>query len=143
MPTPDQIPDARYINEMHIAGRDSELPYEGMMLTTKVAEAGRMIRLQNGPEFFPMSFIGLSIGNVAFFGIPGEPFNKIGKDLKTSSAFDYVIPCCLTNGSEGYFPIKNAYDEGGYEAKSSSFKAGVAELIVDEGLKLLDELKNA
>jgi hypothetical protein len=34
----------------------------------------------------------------------------------------------------------DAYNEGGYEARSSNFKAGVAELLIDEGLKLLGAL---
>jgi len=37
--------------------------------------------------------------------------------------------------------MKEAYDEGGYEAGSSSFKAGVAELIIEEGKTLLGELR--
>jgi len=41
----------------------------------------------------------------------------------------------------GYFPMQEAYDEGGYEARSSNFKAGIAELIIDEGKKLLDTLR--
>ena len=32
---------------------------------------------------------------------------------------------------EGYFPMLECYEEGGYEAGSSNFKAGVAELIID------------
>jgi len=36
----------------------------------------------------------------------------------------------------------DSYDEGGYEARSSSFKAGVAERIVEEGLALLATLAN-
>ena len=35
----------------------------------------------------------------------------------------------------------SAYDEGGYEARSSSFRAGVAELIIEEGKKLLNDLR--
>jgi hypothetical protein len=112
-----------------------------MMLTTVVAEAGRMVRLEHGPEFFPMTFTALSIGNVAFFGIPGEPFNAIGKGVKESEDWDLIIPCCLTNGAEGYFPMKDAYDQGGYEARSSNFKAGVAELIIENGKRMLSELK--
>lgn len=41
----------------------------------------------------------------------------------------------------GYFPMREAYDEGGYESRSSFFKAGVAEYIIEEGKKLLAELK--
>jgi hypothetical protein len=37
--------------------------------------------------------------------------------------------------------MQEAYDEGGYEARSSDFKAGVAELIIKEGKTLLEEIK--
>ena len=36
-----------------------------------------------------------------------------------------------------------AYVEGGYEAKSSNFKAGVAEIIIEEGKKILTEMNRA
>ena len=37
--------------------------------------------------------------------------------------------------------MKEAYDEGGYEARSFNFRAGVAEQIVAEGKALMVELK--
>ena len=140
MPTPEEAIEAHRINDLHKAGRDAELPYEGMMLTTVVAEAGRMVRLEHGPEFFPMIFSALKIGNIALIGVPGEPFNGIGRALKEAEGWDMVIPCCLTNGSEGYFPMEDAYAEGGYEARSSNFKAGVAEKIIAEGKEILASL---
>ena len=140
MPQPHEMEEARYICEMHDAGRDAELPYEGMLLTTKVADARRKLRLEHGPESFEMKLSGLSIGEVALVGIPGEPFTGIGRELKKSDFFGLVLPACCTNGAQGYFPMKDAYDEGGYEAGTSSFKAGVAELIIREGLELLKEL---
>ena len=141
MPTPEELVDAEKIHALHEAGRDAELPYSGMMLTTKVAEAGRMVKLQNGPESFPMELSAVAVGPVAFIGIPGEPFTGIGRGLKLAEGWDLVLPCCLTNGSEGYFPMQDAYDEGGYESQSSFFKAGVAEFLIDEGTKLLVELR--
>ena len=84
---------------------------------------------------------GIAIGNVALIGVPGEPFTGIGRGLKEAEGWDLVLPCCLTNGDTGYFPMMDAYVEGGYEARSSSFKAGVAELIIAEGKDLLDSLR--
>ena len=141
MPTAEQIPEAERINALHEAGRDNELPYEGMMLTTVVAEAGRMVKLKNGPDSFPMELSGLSVGPVALIGLPGEPFTGIGRALKETEGWDVVLPRCLTNGSEGYFPMQDAYDEGGYESRSSFFKAGVAEFIIAEGKNLLQDLR--
>ena len=140
MPDPEDMPKAREINELHKAGRDEEIPFKGMMLTTVVAEAQRMIRLEHGPSSFPMYLSGVAIGNVALFGIPGEPFTGIGRGIKEAAGWDLVLPLCITNGYEGYFPMKEAYDEGGYEARSSIFKAGVAEQIIEEGTALLAQI---
>ncbi len=139
-PDPADLPEARKIDEMHQAGRDEELPYKGMLLTTMVAQAARMLRLEHGPEYFDMPLSGIKLGPVAFIGIPGEPFNGIGRALKETEDYDLVIPTCVTNGYQGYFPMKDAYDEGGYEAGTSSFRAGCAEQIIAEGKQLLKEM---
>lgn len=141
MPEAKDMPLAHLYAKLHTEGKDAEIPYTGMMLTTVVAEALRMVRLENGPDSFPMTFSSLAIGSVAFFGVPGEPFNGIGRAVKESEGWDMVLPTCLTNGSEGYFPMKDAYDEGGYEARSSNFKSGVAELIIQIGKDMLEKLK--
>lgn len=140
-PDPKDMPEAHRINDLHNAGKDNEIPYEGMMLTTVVAEAGRMVRLENGPDAFDMRLSALKIGPVAIIGIPGEPFTGIGVALKETEGFDMILPCCASNGYEGYFPMQDSYDEGGYEARSSKFKAGVAEFIIKEGKELITSLR--
>ena len=140
-PDPKDLPLAHKYNDLHNAGRDDLIPFEAMMLTTVVAEAGRMVRLENAPDSFSMMFSVLKIGSVALFGIPGEPFNGVGKAIKKADGYDLVMPCCLTNGADGYFPMMDAYIEGGYEARSSNFKAGVAEKIIDAGLEMLNQVR--
>lgn len=140
MPQMEDMEEAYRINELHEAGKDEEIPYKGMMLTTVVAEAARMLRLEHGPDSFEMKLSGIAIGNVAMIGIPGEPFSGIGRSLKETDGWEMILPTCNTNGYQGYFPMKEAYDEGGYEARSSDFAAGVAELIIEEGKQLLKEL---
>ena len=141
LPDPSELPEAKRINDLHIAGRDAELPYSGMMLTTVVARAARMVRLEKGPDSFRMLLSAIAIGPVAMFGIPGEPFTGVGRALKEAEGFDLVLPTCNTNAKEGYFPMLECYEEGGYEAGSSNFKAGIAELIIDAGLSLLEDLR--
>jgi len=87
-----------------------------------------------------MTLSAIAIGPVAIVGVPGEPFTGIGVGLREAEGFDMIIPCCITNGYEGYFPMKDSYDEGGYEARSSRFKAGVAEYIIEEGKKIIESL---
>ena len=139
--TAEELVEAHKINDLHNAGRDEDIPFKGMMLTTVVAEAGRMVRLENGPDFFDMELSGVAVGPVALLGIPGEPFNGVGLGLKAAEGWELVCPTCLTNGSEAYFPMRECYEEGGYEARSSSMKAGCAELIIEEGTALLNELR--
>jgi len=141
MPAEKDLPLARKYAALHEAGRDSEIPYTGMLLTTVVAESLRMLRLEHGPESFAIPLSCIAIGNVALIGIAGEPFTGIGRALKEAEGWDLVLPTCCTNGYEGYFPMQEAYDEGGYEARSSNFRAGVAEQLIAEGKTLLVSLR--
>ena len=50
--------------------------------------------------------------------------------------------CCLTNGGDSYIPTSRAYDEGGYESRSSKLKKGVDDIAVNGMLELLKEVKN-
>ena len=119
-----------------------EIPYKGMQLTTVVAEALRILRLRNGPEGFDLPLTAISVGPAVLVGIPGEPFTGIGRGIKEGSPFDITLPCCCANGYEGYFPMQDAYDEGGYEARSSNFAAGVAEKLIQTGVDLTKKVRN-
>ena len=141
MPTAEELVQARVYNELHKAGKDEQIPFKGMELTTVVAEAGRMVNLANGPEAFPLNMAAVAIGPVALVAIAGEPFTGIGRGIKDTEGWDLIMPLCNANGREGYFPMQEAYDEGGYEARSSVFKAGVAEKIIAEGKRLLKEVQ--
>ncbi len=133
--------EARALLELYNSGRGDELPYKAMELTTAVAEANRIINLLNGPDSFPFALSAISIGDFALVGIPGELFVEIGRRALRESLFSATFICCLTNGGDCYFPTESAYDEGGYEARSSVLDR-TAESIVIEGIKeLFGELK--
>ena len=141
VPDPSQLPQAKEYADLHNAGRDDLIPYKGMQLTTVVAEALRMMRLAEGPDYFHMDLSALVIGPVALIGIPGEPFAGVSLGLQAPESFGTVFATCNTNGYEGYFPMQEAYDEGGYEARCSNFRPGVAELLIREGRTLLESLR--
>ena len=138
--TEEELKQAYVYKKLHEEGHDDQIPFEGMELTTVVAEALRMVRLSTGPDNFELLLSSIAIGELALIGVPGEPFTGIGRGLKENKSFALVMPCCLTNGDEGYFPMQDAYDEGGYEARSSNYRAGTAEIIVEKGNALLDTL---
>ena len=140
-PTPEDLPRAKEYKSLHDAGRDDLIPYTAMELTTVVAEAVRMCELENGPDSFTLELLGVRIGNVAFVGIPGEPFTDIGVRIKAHGGYGMILPTALTNGDAGYFPVSSAFDEGGYEARSSRYTKGIDDLIVKGAKELLRSLK--
>ena len=137
----DDVELAEKYLQLHREGKDEEIPFKAMMLTTVLAESARIVRMQSAPDNYPFLLSAISIGNVAVAGLPGEPFNAIGRAIRLTEGYDLIIPCCIVNGYRGYFPMQDSYDEGGYEARSSSFKAGVGEKIVAYGKELLIDLK--
>lgn len=136
----DKLDDAKRIVELHKAGRDDEIPGEGMEHTTIVAEAVRRVKLENGPEYYDFTMSAVSVGNVAFGGLPGEPFTEIGNRIRANSKFAMTILCCCTNGSPTYFPTSSAYDEGGYEARTSYLKRGGDDILVEGLSDLINSL---
>ena len=139
---PADLPRAHLYKDLHEQGRDAEIPFEAMELTTVVAEAYRMCALENGPDYFELPMTGLQIGDVAFIGIGGEPFTDIGVQIKDTEGWAMIMPCCIVNGYAGYFPTASAFSEGGYEARSSKYQSNVAELLINGGKELLQALKN-
>ncbi len=138
---PEELPQAKLYKKLHEEGRDCDIPFEAMELTTVVAEAVRMCQLENAPDNFEINLTGVKIGPVAFIGIAGEPFTEIGVGIKDTEGWSAIMPCCQVNGNFGYFPVKSAFDEGGYEARSSKYTSVVAERLIDGGKALLKELK--
>ena len=135
------LPLARKYKKLHDEGRDSEIPFTGMELTTVVAEAIRMCNMENAPDEFKLTLSGLRIGDVALVGIPGEPFTEIGVKIKQEEGWGLIMPCALTNGYEKYFPVKSAFDEGGYEARTSAYKGDVADKIILGSKQLLKDMR--
>lgn len=136
----DRLEEAKKINDLYVAGRSGELPFEEMELTIAVAEAQRIVELEDGPEFFDFSVSAIKIGDFVFAGMGGEVFTEIGNRVMKKTPYKETMLCCLTNSSAGYIPNKEAYDEGGYETRSSRFKKGADDIIVDAMIKLLKEI---
>ena len=141
IPKKEDMPLARKYKELYEQGRSDLIPYTGMELTTVVAEALRMCKMENDPEFKPLNVSGLKIGGIAFVSLPGEPFTDIGVQIKDTEGFDLILPCAITNGYEGYFPMQSAFDEGGYEARTSPYAPTIAKDIVAKAKDVLAKLK--
>ena len=97
--------------------------------------------MQSMPDNKELIVCAIAVGDMVFASFPGEPFTEIGVKIKETEGYRMILPCALTNGDMGYFPVQSAYDEGGYEAKTSPFKAGVAERIIEGAKELLSDIR--
>ncbi len=141
IPKKEDLPLAKKYKKLYENEESDKIPYTGMELTTIVAEALRMCKMENDPPIAYLTLSGIRIGNIAFVGIPGEPFTDIGIQIKNSNDYDLILPCAIANGYEGYFPIKSAFDEGGYEARTSPYKPEISESIISCAKEILAKLK--
>jgi hypothetical protein len=88
----------------------------------------------------------LLIGDVAIVGVPAEYFTKLGLDIKNRSPFRYTYIAELANDWIGYLPDLDAHKLGGYQVWTglhSHAEPGTGERIVDEAVKMLNELAKA
>lgn len=135
-PTEEELARSRDILE-------HEADYVGgnMQKTTTLFEAKMLLAVAKTNGFAQAVVSALRIGGFAAAGISGEPFCEIGKQIKEKSNYDAQFVLYLTNGSAGYFPMKDAFEYDGYEARTCKFQPGVGELLVDNALDLLYKLK--
>ena len=83
----------------------------------------------------------IGIGEFVVVGLPGEVFVEFGLDIKNKSKFKYTVVSELTNGSHGYIPVREAFEQGGYEPRLSQYTNLVPEtgyILVDKAVEILD-----
>ena len=140
MPNPEDMPEAYRLQKLYLEKGLDALPGDEMEQNTIVYETKRMIDFEHGPETMDIQISAVAIGPVVLIGAPGESFVETGVKLKETKGWDLVLPTSITNGYYSYLPTKEAFEEGGFEARTSEFKNGLAECIVEESQKMLKEL---
>jgi len=136
--TEEDVKKAKLVNEKFMVRKEksnSEYSWIDVVMSRKY------IRLEEVEPIVDLNVLCLSLGDVVFVGIPGEPDTDIGRQVKEKSPFAMTFVCSNANGSEGYFLTDEALNETGYEASSSLFLPGVASELIHTSLKTLQELK--
>ncbi|MBE6982516.1 MAG: hypothetical protein E7437_09400 [Ruminococcaceae bacterium] len=95
------------------------------------------------PEFYNLRISGVRLGDIAFIGIPGEPFASIGLDIVAKSTMPMTVVTACTNGYEGYYPDAQAYKEPGYsyEKATSPFAPDCAAKLIEGAMDVLEQLQ--
>ena len=78
-------------------------------------------------------------GDVAFLGLPGEPFTSLGKEIRARSGSGRLLIAALANefGAVSYVADREAFDQGGYETAFTPAGPGSGEALVDGAVALL------
>lgn len=140
VPKPEDIPWAERAIKLYNEGRINEISDEPMGGAIAYYSALRMLALKDSAPTMKMCINALRFGDFAITGAPGEPFTDVGTNTKARSPFAMTFYCCLWNGCESYYPNAAAFAEGGYEAKTSRFNAGIAEAITEGNVEVLNKL---
>ena len=82
-------------------------------------------RTVDGP--MAMRVQAMRIGPAALVGIPVEAFCEIGLAVKAASPAAQTLFSGYTNGTLGYMPMADNFEEGGYEVTTTPMAAGAAE----------------
>ncbi len=107
---------------------------------TELGEARRIINIRTAPVYHAVNATVISVGEVCFVGLGGEPFTDYGYEIRRAVPDRFVLTGCNTNGSIGYLPGRNAYAEGGYEARGTALSANLQDQMVGAAL---DMIRNA
>ena len=76
------------------------------------------------------------LGDIPLVGLPGEVFVELGMNVKAGIKKKPTFVLSLSNDAIGYVPIRQAFEDGGYEPTVSALAPGCGEYLVEEALSL-------
>ncbi len=141
---PEEIDQAIKIATIYYETNDRKkategLGLSGMNITTEVAKSCRIVGFLDKPDTEELCLYAIAVGDIVFAGLPGEPVTDIGRGIKNGSQFTVTLPTCCTNGYAGYFITD--FTPGTYEAGTSRFKEGIADILINNSVELINSLK--
>ena len=112
-----EIEEAKEIQQLLAA----KLPTPRPLNLAERGRYARISRMENLALFQKVNVTLVAFGKVAIVGYAGEPFTEYADVLRTAYPQLFILTACNCNGAQGYLPSAAAFEEGGYEAGSTSF----------------------
>jgi neutral ceramidase len=114
----------------------------GKALSDQEIWTRELILLSQMPDQIELEVTALSVGDMALVATPGELFSPLSEAISDGSPFGNTVVTELAHGGPGYILPADAYTQDGYEerpARTSPFRPGVGESLVEATLKMLRE----
>lgn len=137
---PWEEPIARAIVDCKVL-READLPDELRAHKMSLKKANRILSNMKHEGDFSVTLFALQVGSLCFIGFPGEPFCETGMNIKKGSKMAATFCSCRTNGSEGYFPTRRAFDGAGYERDYTRFGPNCTESLEAASLRMIDKME--
>jgi hypothetical protein len=83
---------------------------------------------------------GVKIGDFVLITYPGELFAQIGLDIKKKSPYEHTFVAAYSNGSVGYSPTADAYEEEAYEEILARLAPEWREIYEKKALEIINKL---
>jgi len=81
------------------------------------------------------------VGDCFIVGLPSEVFVEYQIEVRERSGAPYTFVSELANDSISYVPTPEAYEEGGYEVRSSSLAPDAGKALVDAAIELVEKVR--
>ncbi len=106
----------------------------------ELTEACRIATIPEQPVYRKIPITVMGMGEIAFFGLGGEPFTEYGFIAREAFPEKFILTATCTNGGEGYLPSRQAFSQGGYEVISSHFTDTLEKTVMDASLEMLSKI---
>jgi neutral ceramidase len=106
------------------------------------AEMNAYAQLSPGPSRVKLPVRFIRINDAMIWSAPVEMFCEIATAVRDRSPFTNTFFFGYTNGWMGYLPTREAFEEGGYEPKTSVFTAAAEQDVLDGVITYLQSLRH-
>lgn len=94
-----------------------------------------------GTDSWPLEMQAIACGSVAIVTMPGEPLSGLAREIQRRSPFAHTIVAGYTNGwGVSYVGLPGEKARGGYEATAGRGTDETGLLLIETGVRLLNEL---
>ena len=108
---------------------------------SSVYQVTAILNRANLPETRSVEMRALAFGDLGFVFAPYEMFGASAAQIKKNSPYDMTFVISCSQNHDGYLPSKLGWSLGCYESQITRFAPGTAEILADEYVDLLREMK--
>ncbi len=125
----------KYLENIHTMEILSQIQEDREILRLRQADVQKF-----GGKYITAVVQAFRIGDFVLVTFPGEPFSRVGKDIKENSPFPDTFLAGYANGYLHYAPTADAYDEWGYEVMNTLLAPGWQKTYEEKAAGLITQL---